>query len=101
MVVMFRANLLVVVLVYSATISSACQVCLGCPHTKQNRGFASDFCFLWQHLFSGFVHYFTSQNLPEVLLHDVVILSSPKGYLWRETTFSSTLPSDENLYRSH
>lgn len=58
MVAVFRANLLVVVLVYSATKSSACQVCLGCPHTKQNRGFASDFCFLWQHLFLGFAHYF-------------------------------------------
>jgi len=28
-------------------------------------------------------------------------LSSPKGNLWRETRFSSSLPSDENWYRSH
>ena len=95
-VVIFRANLLVVVLAFYDTTSGVYSVCFGCPHTKQNRGFSGAFFRLWQQLFSGCVHYFRVSNFGEVLLHDVVILSSPKGYLCCEARFSSSLPSDEN-----
>ena len=100
-VVMFRANLQVVVFTFYATTSCVYLVCFGYPHTKQNRGFSGAFSRLWQQLFSVLCNFLWGQNFAEVLLHDVVILSSPRGYLWRETTFSSSLPSDENLYRSH
>jgi len=54
-VVMFRANLLVVVFTFYAATSGIYMVCFGYQHTKQNRGFSGAFSRLWQQLFYDLV----------------------------------------------